>query len=566
MIADEAHATLMAMVIVLASAGLIATLAQRFRVAVVPAFLVTGVILGPNATGVVAEDALELITDFAIILLLFGIGLQIHLDAIRRGAAVLLGAGLGSVLLCAAIGWGIGLAFGLPTPVAIIVSLALTMSSTAVVLRTLTERKELHQSPGRLSFAILIVQDLAVPLVLVLIPVLASAAGGAGESSITFHDGLWDELWQAFRSLAGVLMIVVVGRFALPYLLREAARSRSPEVTLSLSVAAAIGAAAGTHALGFSHELGAFLAGVVLADTPFRHQLSGQIGPARDLFMAAFFTAVGMVVDPRTLVDSWWIVILGAGLLVVLKGGAISLASWAAGAPAATAVLAGCTLAQGGEFSLVILKAGLGQGLIDRDLGSRLVSIIVLSLIVTPLLMAAGRSLSGRFTQVSVAPWVRKNVFSEELTEDDDRQRVIVAGFGPVGRAVVDRLTAAGVACTIIELNPATVDAQTKLGRRIIFGDASNEAVLESAGVERAEAVILTIPDDEATLRACEMIRRLAPTTFIAARANFVSRGMLASGLGADLVTVDELAAAEIMQREVIDRLREKPAEASSAD
>lgn len=561
------------LLVILATAGLVATLLQRLRMAVVPAYLIAGAIIGPNALSFVRSgENIEAISHLAIILLLFGIGLQLHLSTLRGNFKAYLLAGVGSCMATALVGWPVAMIFGLTPPAAMAVALALSMSSTAVVLRLFAQQREMSTPHGRLIFSILIIQDLLVLAMLAVMPALGLWAGVEASDGAEPQNTLTALLLRGVLMIAGVAVLIAVGRLLLPRLLREAARNRSSEVMIVLSLAAAIGAAVTTASLGFSAELGAFLAGFLLSATPFKHQLSGQIGPLRDFFIAVFFTAVGMTLDPAIVASDWWVLLLATAALFVIKAGVIGLACWSVGATTATAVLVGAALSQAGEFSLVVLSVAFNEGVVSDAIRGRVVAVVVVSLIVTPLVITSGRRLGRSLMGVRPAPWIRSSNLAVspvhhggERGDAERPRRVIIAGYGPVGRAVADRLEDEGVACTIIELNPTTVRMQTQLGRPIVFGDASNVEVLESAGVIDCDAVILTIPDDEAVLRACQAIRSVAPDVFIAARTDFLSQAMLASGFGADLVTVDEIATAEVMQREVLKRLS-GPAIAASND
>jgi len=572
-VGDPTGGLVLDLLVILATAGLVAALVQRLRLAVVPAYLLAGVLIGPNALAFVrTPESVQSISSLAIILLLFGIGMQLHLPALRGNLRAYLTAGVGSSLLTTLVGVPTAMLFGLPLVGALTVAMALSLSSTAVVLRILSERRELSTPHGRLSFSILIVQDLLVLGMLVAIPALGDGAPGGPDAPVDGAtgggSGALAVLGDAGLRIGGITALIVLGRLALPPLLREAARGRSGEVMMVLSIAAAIGAAIATEQLGFSPELGAFLAGFLLSGTPFKHQLSGQIGPLRDLFIAVFFTTVGMSVDPQLVASWWWVVILATTALLAIKFLSLGFSAWAVGGSASAAVLTGLALAQGGEFSLIVLQVGESEGAISSDTLGICVAVVVLSLILTPGLISLARLGAPRARTIPNAPWIARTSQIGPTPEQvaaaagaaDDREirSVILAGFGPVGRAIADHLAEEGVACTIIDLNPETVRTQTRLGRSAIYGDASNPEVLESAGLRDADAVILTIPDDAAVLAACQAIRKTAPDVFIAARTDFLSRGMLASGFGADLVTVDELATAEVMEREVIKRLRER--------
>ncbi len=543
--------TMFGLFIVLALAGLTALVMGKAGIAAIPAFLIAGAIAGPHAVGLVGESAdLGAIGDLAIILLLFGIGMHIDPGELRHGSLRLVLAGLLSVVLSIALLWPAAMLFGLDWAGASALAMALSVSSTAVVLRRLMRRRELRQPVGRLSLAVLIVQDLAVPLLLIAITALGKFRSGAGAEA----DPMMVVL-RAGASMAGVVVLIVGGRLVMPRLLRQTSLVGSDEVMLTLGVAIAIGSALATSVLGFSYELGAFLAGLILGGTPFRHQVSALMGPARDFFLAVFFTTLGMAVDPAPLATLWPVVVVGGALMIAIKSVAIGVSSWAFWGTGLVAGTAGLTLAQAGEFSLILLDAAGGAGLLDERVRSVSVAIVVISLVLMPLPVALGKLVSPWLERVPLPPWRRTRDDGIGAGEADDGAiRVVVGGFGPIGRVAAEHLEKLGVRTTVIELNEKTVRTHRAMGRRIIFGDVSHADILESAGVRDADALILTVPDEDANLRACRVARSMNPDICIVVRMNHLGKALQAKSLGADAIVVEEVAAAEAMERVVTER------------
>jgi CPA2 family monovalent cation:H+ antiporter-2 len=337
----------------------------------------------------------------------------------------------------------------------------------------------------------------------------------------------------------------------------ESARHHSTESMMILSIAVAIGSAMVTEWLGFGAALGAFIAGFILATTTFRYQLRGQVIPLRNLFLAVFLTTLGMQMDPVSLLRWWWVILLGVAALTLVKAVANGLTCWAVGATGSVAVAVALALAQGGEFSLVILTIGREAGLLSSDAAGIAIAVVVLSLIITPGLIRTGYYFAQHPLWSRPAPWLRSTPLRDAIPADQPtpRPHVIIAGFGPVGRAIADRLDEAGMDLIMVELNPLTVQKQTRLGKQIIFGDVSNPEILEAANVRQASALVVTIPDPDAAVRTCAVARSMQPDLFIAVRTNIVSQAMLARAAGADHVTVEELATAESMQQAVITRI-----------
>ncbi len=258
--------------------------------------------------------------------------------------------------------------------------------------------------------------------------------------------------------------------------------------------------------------------------------------------------------------EHWWVILLGVAALVVIKTVVIGGICWTVGALPANAIIVGFSLAQAGEFSLILLgeSGDLGIFRAAEVVVPLAIAIVVISLILTPALNDIGRRLARNAGSIGHAPWVRSSLFdvkgSDAVTESGPRH-IIIAGFGPIGRRIAEVLEKAGVSYTVIELNPDTVAEQLRRHRSIVFGDVANQQVLDSAGLGHADALILTVPDEDAVLRACVIARRRSPTMFIAVRTGLLSHSHAATDIGADHVTVDEVATAEAMVRVVMDRL-----------
>ncbi len=564
-------ALLVHLVVILATAGAVAVAVSRLRLPTVPAYLIAGVIIGPGALGLVGDAAeIEAIGGLAIVLLMFGIGLHFDLSALRGSLRQMLGGALGSIVVTIAVLWPLLLLFGVAAPGALVVAMALSLSSTAVVMRLFVQKRWMQRVTGRLSLAILVVQDIAVIAMLLVLPPIARWAGvmggtideAAGESMGVFVELLLEGL----IAMGGVVGLLLVGRFVLPHVLRIAAAWGGSEVLMVLSVAFALGSAALTAVVGLSAELGAFLGGFLLSSTPLRHYLSGQIGTIRDLFIAIFFTVLGMVLEIETLGQYWGSIILGVIVLLAVKASVIGGMCWAIGSTVGAGAKVGLSLAQAGEFGLVILLvagrlSSEEAALLEPVLVEKVIAVIIVTLIVTPRRIELGDRLdsSGRLTRT--APWVHGGAMVDadqrQLVEgEEDRPHVIVAGFGIVGRAVCDRLSLSDATVTIVEMNVETVRRQRRLGRSIVFGDVSDPEVLESAGIHHADALVLTMPDETAVLRACRVAKQMHPDVFIIARTNFLSRAMVAHNLGANETVVEEMATAEKMDR-LLERMLE---------
>jgi CPA2 family monovalent cation:H+ antiporter-2 len=610
------------MLVVLGAAAIMSILLRRLRLASIPGYLIVGALIGslPHSWNLIgSSESIGQIQDIAIILLMFTIGLHLDVRSLSSGAGPILGIGAASTIAVSLALWPVGMIFGLSAPGALAVAMAISMSSTAVVLGLLQHRKELHLLHGRLCVGIAIMQDLLSIAVLAMLPVLskwsdvARGAVAAAPETAPPDDSVtpaWIGLVsQASLAILGIAGLLAFAKFLLPRLLREASRGGNTEGLLVASAGAGLGAAVLTHALGFGPALGAFLAGFMLSATPFRHQLAGQLSPMRDLFMAVFFTAVGAKLNLVAAAHYWWVIAIGVVLTMGFKSVIIGTTTWLGGATAAVGGLTGALLSQAGEFSLVILSESLDRKLVSAPVHGVLVPIVVISLVLTEPAAELGRSLSPRLAKIKPARWfasaalretnpgqapqpmaapstlhgtptpslsmggkgaiVRPSTIMHPPAGDAkgataggethdalaDRRHVIIAGFGIVGRNLAEHFAARQIPYTVVELNPDTVIKQMRLGRATVFGDITNPDVLESAGIETAEAIVLTMPDDDATLRACRAVRELRSDIFIAARAGFLSRAMAVHDLGADHVTIEEVVTAQDMAIKVVQAL-----------
>jgi CPA2 family monovalent cation:H+ antiporter-2 len=282
--------------------------------------------------------------------------------------------------------------------------------------------------------------------------------------------------------------------------------------------------------------------------------------------MAVFFTAVGLRINLDEVASHLPTVLMGAAAVLVIKTLVIGVSAWSLGLTARSALLTGTYLGNVGEFALVVLAAGVSMGVIPPDQSALVVGVAIVTLIASPILVPLVHRKAGMLDGVPLAPWIR----AQALREADDARKgavrlahvsteghVVIAGFGPVGRAVADHLEIAGVPITVIELNPRTVERQARIGRHhVVYGDITNPQVMETAGIRNARAIVITIPDDDAALRACRAVRAINPGAFVAVRTNFLSGAFQAHQFGADHVTVEEVATAEAMQKAVLDRVR----------
>jgi CPA2 family monovalent cation:H+ antiporter-2 len=501
-------------------------LLARLRISPVVALILTGVVCGPSGVGLVSSmTEVETLAELGVLLLLFTVGLDFPVSELRRiwktaafGGSLQVGA---TTLLAGA---AAALLFGSAAATALLVGTLVAMSSTAIVIRALEERNEVHAPHGQMAVGVLLVQDLAVVIALALVPALSGSTSGAAVAALTV------------RLAAALVLVVLVGRVALPWLLRLAMRSRRREA-FSLALLLASGGTAWVCAgLGLPTAVGAFLGGFVLAESEFSAQAQADVRPLRDVLASLFFVSVGMLLDIPALVAQWPLV---AGLsLVVLTGKAAvsAMALLVMRVPLRVALAAGLALAQVGEFSLVLGEVGIEAGLLDTATWHVLLSIGLVTMLATPALVSTAPALAGWLSGRS-----RASRAPVESPGPDRVHHVIILGYGLGGRAIADTLRAAGRSHVVIDLNGATVTRARAQGVPIMYGDASNPETLVAAGLHDADALVSVLNDAEATRQAVRAARSRHATLPVIARTRYRLEADRLLAAGATTVLVEEI-------------------------
>lgn len=533
----------------LAAAVIAVPIAQRLGLGSILGYLLAGIAIGPWGLGLISsvENILH-IAEFGVVLLLFVIGLEMQpqrLWALRKTIAGLGGVQVGvtAVLLMAA-AWLLGLSPAAAT----VVGMALALSSTAFALQLLAERGELTSRHGRSAFGVLLFQDLAVIPMLALLPLLA-----AGTEAMS----LADAALQTAKVAAVLVAMVVGGHYLLRPIFRVVASTRMPEIFTAWALLVVVGTAVIMAELDISVALGAFVAGVLLADSEYRPELEANIDPFKDMLLGLFFIAVGMSINLGLLLsEPLQLVLLTLGLLAI-KATVLYLLGRRHGLPPAPARSFAATLPQGGEFAFVILAAAVAAGVLAQGVSDRVVAVVTLSMALTPLLAAATAWLNRRLDpQQAPAPYE---------TPDDPEHPVVIAGFGRVGQIVARLLTAKGVAFTALEANPDTVDFVRRFGDKVYYGDASKLELLRHAGAEEARVFVLAIGDPEASVRTAEMVQRHFPHLRILASARNRQHAFALTRMGVPVVLREKFLTAVEMGGETLQALGASRAEAVRA-
>ncbi|HTT38546.1 MAG TPA: monovalent cation:proton antiporter-2 (CPA2) family protein [Burkholderiales bacterium] len=506
--------------IFLTAAVVTVPLFRRFRMGAVLGYLTAGLIIGPSVLRLVQDvDTILHFSELGVVLLLFIIGLELQparLWVLRKSVFGLGGAQVAATALALSLA---GLAFGWTWQAALVIGLALAMSSTAFVLQVLAERKQLTTRYGRSAFAILLFQDLSVIPLIALIPLLGVGAAAAK---------LGHPLLAALKAVAVIAGVIYGGRLLLRRAFDAVARTGVAEIFTAAALLVVIGVSLLTTVVGLSMSLGAFLAGVLLADSEYRHELEAAIEPFKGLLLGLFFISVGMSVDLGVVVHDPVLIFAGALGLMLAKAIIVFAIARLAGQSADSARNLAAALAQGGEFAFVLLNLAAGYQILDAALVDRLVVIVTLSMAATPLALAVNDALSR---------WLRKTEAEEQFeTIEAADGRVIIAGFGRVGQIVGRVLYMRKIAFTALDRNQEQVEAVRRFGSKVYYGDASRLDLLRSVGADKAKILVLAIDDVEASIRTAETARRNFPDLAIYARARNRFHAYRLMDLGCELI------------------------------
>src|SRR6266850_5210288 len=528
------HALVLKDLAVIFAISLVVILAfHRFKIPALPGFIVAGVLVGPNALGLISDvHRVEALAEVGVILLLFTIGIEFSLSRLREmGRQVLVG-GLGQMAFTLLATVAAGIAFLPSWRVALFLGFLIALSSTAIVLKGLTDKGEIDAPHGRLATGVLIFQDLCVVPIMLLLPFLAGTAGG-GALGLTFALG---------KATLVVVGVVVAARTLVPRALAEILKTRSRELFLIAVILVGTLTALGTAAAGASLALGAFLAGLVISESDYGHQAMAELLPFRDVFISLFFVAVGMLVQVGFLRDH---PVLALGGVVGVMGGKALLAAVGPalmGYSGRVALLAGLAVSQIGEFSFVLAREGRGTGLLSEGLYQTFLAVAVLTMLVTPFLLQGGPALLDGLERLvpldRLLPGLRPGAIA--VADQPLTDHVIVAGYGLNGRNLTAALRSIRAPYLIVELNAQTVQQARARGEPAFYGDATREEILRALGAERARMLVVAISDPAATRRMVRVGRTLNARIHIIARTRYVTEIPELSRLGADVVIPEE--------------------------
>ncbi|MFH0792965.1 MAG: cation:proton antiporter [bacterium] len=507
---------------------------HRLKLPAIFGFLLTGIICGPYGFGLIAAShEVEAIAEVGVVLLLFTVGIEFSIQHLMRLRTFLLaGGGLQVTLTLLAttlVTRGLGLDWSEATFFGMLVSL----SSTAIVMRLLSERGEVETPHGSASLGILIFQDLCIVPMMLVTPILGGAMGGdTGSLSLI-----------TLKSLLFIGLAVIAAHYVVPWLLHQVVRTRRREVFLLTIIFLCLGTAWATAQIGLSLALGAFVAGLIVSESEYSHQALSEVLPFREVFNSLFFVSIGMLFDTQTLMQSPGLVVGGIIGVIVVKSLLAGGVTWALGYPMRVALVTGIGLAQIGEFSFVLSRVGIEVELLDAKLNQIFLAVAVGTMALTPGLIAAGPK---------VALWLEKRLGGKgekargtklaagALAEKKLNDHVIIIGYGLVGRNLARVLSNVEIPYVVIEMNPETLRSERKKGTPIHYGDASRPEVLRKARIDHARVVVIAISDAAATRLCTDNARRLNPAAHIIVRSRFVKEIEALVAIGASDVVPEE--------------------------
>ncbi len=517
------------LVVVLAASVLIIYVSHKLKLPSVVGFLLTGVLIGPGGLSLVKDDAtVRTLAEIGVVMLLFTIGLEFEPARLKRIRRNFLSGGSLQVTLTTAVCVVLLAGFwGLSFREALFYGFLISLSSTAVVLKILGDRGETDSPQGRISLGILIFQDLAIVPMIALVPVLANAGSvSAGAIAVRFA-----------LNAAAVAGVFVLARFLMPFVLNVVVRTRVREVFLIATLFLCLGMALLTSSLGLSLALGAFLAGVLLAESAYSHQVVSDILPFKDVFTCLFFIAIGMLLDVGAVWRFLPTVLALVAAVIIIKAFAVVLTVRFLGYGPRVAVVTGMALAQVGEFSFVLAGVGRANGFLAGDIFQAFIASSILTILATPFLIQASPGLADLGARK--LRW-KERTLEEGRSGSGPEGHLVIAGYGLNGRNLAHVLKEAGIPYVILELNPVTVREAAAEGEPIIFGDVSRRTILEEAGIRRAKGIVFAISDPLMTQRGVKAAKALNPELFVIVRTRYASEIDRLTRLGADDVIPEE--------------------------
>jgi CPA2 family monovalent cation:H+ antiporter-2 len=544
-----------------AAAWVLGLLTQWLKLSPIVGYLLAGVVIGPHTPGFVGDTHLvPQLAEIGVVLLMFGVGLHFHLGDLLKVRNVAVPGAIGQSAIATLLGLGVALAIGWPVKSGLVLGMAMAVASTVVLIRVLTDNRALDTTAGHIAVGWLIVEDVLTVLVLVLIPALAGSAGGGAQGKSM---GLWMSLLVAVLKISALVAVVLLaGSRVIPWIMVKVARLRSRELfTLTVLVMALAVATGSAYIFGASMALGAFLAGMVIGQSPVSQQAAADALPLRDAFAVLFFASVGMLFDPAFVVRQPGLLL--AGLAIVMVGKPLAAMGIVAliGYPPRAAITVALGLAQIGEFSFILSELGRQHGLLNESGHNLLVACALVSITLNPLLFRhidrieaflkarprVWRMLSRRSERRERAIYLEVGRVVEQL----EKPLAVIVGYGPVGRTVDSLLRKSGLETVVVDLNMDTVLALKGEGRLAFYGDAYNIEVMHQA-LPSATYLVITLPHSANRNPLIAAAKLINPLLKVFVRARYISEKLDLMQVGADAACFEEAEAAVALARLVL--------------
>jgi CPA2 family monovalent cation:H+ antiporter-2 len=533
--------------ILLAAVVLVVTITRRLGLPALLGYLAVGIVVGPHALGLMTESATtRLLAELGIVFLLFTLGLEFSWPRMMAMRREVFGLGSAQVVLTAGVGGLIAWSLGVPPLLAVVVGGAVAMASTAIVLHELTDLAELNRTHGRLAFAILLFQDIAVVPFLALASALARGEGDFEARGV---------MAAVVGAIAAVAIVLVAGRWLLRPLFHQITHSRLREIFTLAVLLVVLGAAWISHSAGLSMALGAFLAGMMLAETEYRHQVEAVIRPFRDILLGLFFISIGMLLDLELAVAQFGLVTAILAGLFTMKASLAALVTRAFVPTHFKAARTGIIMSVGGEFGVALLTILLQGRAIDPEIGQPLLIAIVLSMILSPLVLRHNKTIARFLLRERGPPTTaleREDAMTGAVAR---REHVILCGFGRVGQNIARVLEAHGFEYIALDLDPQRIRAARQAGDPVAYGDSADEDVLERVGLANASAVIITFANPAVSLGILRAIRARRPDVPVLVRTQDDARLTELRAAGATEVVPETFEASLTLAAQVLTQL-----------
>lgn len=517
-------------------------LAERLRQSPIVGYILGGLMVGPYTTGLVQDLALvQNFADIGVVLLMFTLGVEFSLRRLAPVRHIALGGGIAQILLLVAVGAALGLLLGMELSASIYMGCIISISSTMIVMRVLADLGDQGSFHGQVMLGWLIVQDMAVIIMVALLPVL-SHSGGAN---------IMDSLKSLLVAVVFIALMLWLAQKMVPRIMERAANLSNPDVFLLLALSMGLGIAFLSERAGLSLSLGAFLAGLVISESAFVHEVMGKVLSLRDAFVIIFFVSVGLLIDPHSLLADWPLFLLLLVCVLFIKFVIFLGTGILFGLHSRPAFIAASGMIQIGEFSFVMAHLGLGNGLVDQSLYNAILAAAIVSILLTPLVMRRAPAWYNQVVRIPILKkWLKTPPISMEEGCEDLRDHIILIGYGRVGRNVGLGLRKLALPMVVVEYNQPVINHLAEQDIPYVFGDAANPVVLTHTRPEQAQMAILTMPDAIQNRLAIQHLRSLNPRLTIIARAHTAwERDILHSAGATDVVQPEAEAGLQMVRR-----------------